>query len=372
LVAPKVHVTGMGWVTPLGDTMDSVWRRLIAGETAFTAVPDRWRLRNELAALVPEVRFDCSAAERLHCITRRALDLTIKDRGFDAGEVGDLSLVIGTSLAGYLDGPEEDIPLLNLWAREVARAVGSNVEPIVVSTACSSGADAIAIGFELIRSGRVQRCVCGGADVVTSSKRIAHSMLGTMSPTRLRAFDIRHDGTLLGEGAAFLFLEAEATGRMLYGTVRGVGAANDAVGLTAPDPSGAGARKAIERSLSVGGLRPEQIGVVNAHGSGTPLNDATEAEAFRMVFDGSASPKFFATKGNLGHSLGATGAIEAIATILALNADEIPPIVELETPHPGIPFELVRGCSSRHHAAIGLSLTLGFGGFDTSLIFEAA
>ena len=372
MVARKVYVTGMGWVTSLGDTLDAVWRRLMAGELAFAPVPDRWRLRNELAALVPDVPFDLTPAERLRHITRRALDLAIEDRGLEDAAVGDLTFVLGTSLGAYLDGPQDEVVPLNLWAGEVVAAMGSGAAPIVVSTACSSGADAIAIGFEMIRSGRAQRCVCGGADVRTSSKRIAHSALGTMSPTRLRAFDTRHDGTLLGEGAAFLVLEAEATGLTPYGIIRGAGAANDVVGLTAPDVSGVGAGAAIRRSLCVGGLQPEEVGIVNAHGSGTPLNDATETEAFRMVFNRGAAPKLFATKGNFGHSLGATGAIEAVATILALNARELPPIVELENPHPDIPFDLVRGGPSPHDAIVGLSLTLGFGGFNTSLIFEAA
>jgi 3-oxoacyl-[acyl-carrier-protein] synthase II len=362
----------MGWVTPLGDTLDSVWGRLLAGESAFAHVPDRWRLRNELAALIPDVPFDLPPTIRLHQITQRALDLTIKDRRLEPSDVRDLCFVLGTSLGAYLDSPEENVVPLNLWASEVVAAIGSEAEPIVVSTACSSGADAIAIGFELIRSGRAERCVCGGTDVLTSSKRLAHSTLGTMSPTRLRAFDLRHDGTLLGEGAAFLLLEAEAPGLTPYGILCGTGAANDAVGLTAPDQSGVGAREAIQRSLAVSGLQPEEIGIINAHGSGTPLNDSTETEAFRMVFDGRAAPKLFATKGNLGHSLGATGAIEAVATILAINAGKLPPIVELECPCTDIPFELVRGRPSPHNAAMGLSLTLGFGGFDTSLIFEAA
>jgi 3-oxoacyl-[acyl-carrier-protein] synthase II len=320
--------------------------------------------------LVPDAPFDLPPEERLRRLTLRALELTLDNRGFANAIEDDLSFVVGTSLGAYLEGQNGEVAPLNCWAREVAAAMGSDKEPIVVSTACSSGADAIAVGFEMIRSGRAQRCVCGGVDVVTSSKRIAHSTLGTMSPTRLRAFDARHDGTLLGEGAAFLFLEAAAISGTQYAVMRGAGAANDAVGLTAPDVSGGGASKAIKRSLSVGDLQANQIGIINAHGSGTPLNDTTETAAFQKVFGLDSPPKLFATKGNFGHSLGATGAIESVATVLALIKRELPPIVELENLHPGLSPNSVSGRSSTHDATVGLSLTLGFGGFDTSLIFE--
>jgi 3-oxoacyl-[acyl-carrier-protein] synthase II len=367
VVSQKVYITGMGWVTPLGDSLDAVWRRLLAGDSGFTHFPSPWRLRNYLAALIPDLPVELTASERLRRVAVRAIKLAIEDRG--CGESDDFCYVLGTSLGAYLDRDGEPREGLDAWARGVTAELNSDMEPIVVSTACSSGADAIAIGFDLIRSGSVRKCICGGADVLTSSKRLAHSSLATMSPTRLRAFDVEHNGMLLGEGAAFLILEAEPEGRKSYGIVRGVGAANDAVSLTAPDPSGLGARRAIERSLAVGQIRPDAIGIVNAHGSGTPLNDATEAEAFRIVFDGAVRPKVFATKGNFGHSLGATGAIEAVATILSLNAGELPPITELENPIP-FPLDLVRGNSVCHDSAFGLSLTLGFGGFDTSLIFE--
>ena len=247
-----------------------------------------------------------------------------------------------------------------------------------LSTACSSGSDAILVGAELIRLGAARCCICGGVDVLTTSKRLAHSALGTMSPTTLRAFDVRHDGMLLGEGAAFVVLESEpraSAPALAY--LRGVGAANDASGMTTPDPSGRGARYAIERSLADAGLSTDAIDVLNAHGSGTPLNDATEALALREVFvpAGAASgarPVVFGTKGNFGHSLGATGTIEAIALILALRTGQVPPIAALEQPDPAFPLPLPKGEPLLAAMRVGLSLTLGFGGFDTSLIFEVA
>jgi 3-oxoacyl-[acyl-carrier-protein] synthase II len=222
----------------------------------------------------------------------------------------------------------------------------------------------------LIRAGAARCCVCGGADVVTWSKRIAHSALGTMSPSLLRAFDVRHDGTLLGEGAAFIVLEALQDDTQPLALLRGVGSANEAYGMTAADVTGVAAGYAIERSLADAQLNAAEIGLINAHGSGTPMNDATERNAFHSVFAGPNLPLVFATKGNFGHSLGATGAIEAVALLCALRARLAPPIVGLEQPDPEFLLPLATERAVPCEARYGLSLTLGFGGFDTSLIFE--
>jgi 3-oxoacyl-[acyl-carrier-protein] synthase II len=139
--------------------------------------------------------------------------------------------------------------------------------------------------------------------------------------------------------------------------------------MTAPDTTGVAVRYAMERSLADAGLTPADIGVINAHGSGTPLNDLTEQKALGMVFAGHGRPVVFGTKGNFGHTLGATGAIEAIALILALRKGEVPPVVGLEQPDPEFPVPLARGQPVRCDARAGMSLTLGFGGFDTSLVF---
>ena len=225
----------------------------------------------------------------------------------------------------------------------------------------------------MIRAGETTACVCGGADVLTWTKRAGHSALGTMSPTALRAFDVRHDGTLLGEGAGFLVLEAfqEDAVRKPLAWVRGVGSANDATGMTAADVSGLSAKYAVERSLRDAGLPATAIGLINAHGSGTPMNDLTEKRALGAVFAQPPKPLVFATKGNFGHTLGATGALETIALILAMRSRRVPPIAGLEQPDPEFTLPLAQTAMT-HSARYGLNLTLGFGGFDTSLVLEAA
>jgi 3-oxoacyl-[acyl-carrier-protein] synthase II len=367
-----IAVTGMAWCTPLGDDLDAVFARLLAGESALAEVPCAHgaRLRSPLAAACPAPPRDRPASERMRALGLSALGRALDAAGLGAG--GDL--VLGTSLGAFLEGEPGSAPL-HRWADELAAAAGFDRAPIALSTACSSGSDAILVGAELIRAG-ADRAVCGGVDVLADSKRLAHSALGSMSPTTLRAFDLRHDGTLLGEGAAFLVLEsreaAAARGARVLAWLRGAGSANDASGMTTPDAAGLGARYALLRSLDDAGLDASAIGLINAHGSGTALNDATEALAFREVFGGRAEPIVFGTKGNFGHALGATGAIEALATILALARGEVPPVVGLEEPDPAMLFPVPRGAPCRSAARFGVSLTLGFGGFDTSLVFEVA
>ncbi len=256
----------MAWTTPLGDDPDAVWRRLCAGETGTVSVPHAARLRNDLAAVVPSVSRSAPASARMTALglpaLRRALDLGRCDPAGD-----DVQIVLGTSLGAFLEGEPGSAPL-HAWADALGRAVGASRPPLALSTACSSGADAVLVGAELIRAGAARRVVCGGVDVLTLGKRLAHSALGTMSPTTLRAFDARHDGTLLGEGAGFLVLDAFPMGETPkpppqappavrpLAILRGAGSANDAAGMTAPDACALGARYALERSLADAGLRP--------------------------------------------------------------------------------------------------------------------
>ncbi|APR84481.1 3-oxoacyl-[acyl-carrier-protein] synthase, KASII [Minicystis rosea] len=364
-----IAVTGMAWTTALGDDLDAVWQRLLAGETGLRPIPHTARLRNALGAVCESAPLEWAASDRMTALGLPALRRALARAECDAQGV---QMVLGTSLGAFLEGEPGSAPLHH-WADTIAAAVGG-APPVSLSTACSSGSDAVLVGAELIRAGAAECVVCGGVDVLTLAKRLAHSSLGSMSPTTLRTFDERHDGTLLGEGAGFLVLEtsaaAAARGKRPLALLSGVGSANDAAGMTTPDAAGLGARHAIERSLADAGLDASDIAVINAHGSGTPLNDATEAMAFREVFGGKGNPIVFGTKGNFGHSLGATGAIEAIAVLLALRTQKVPPVYGLEQRCPALTFPVPQGapraCAGRH----GLSLTLGFGGFDTSLVFE--
>jgi len=363
----RIAITGMAWLTALGDDLEPVWQALLNGKTGMKPVAYDGRLRNMLAA--PAMDADIPPSERLVKITcatiRKALALANREPGDP-----EVRFILSTSLGAYLDDENSRTPLSG-WARNVMRELGATTPPIVISTACSSGSDAILVGAELIRSGVAKCCVCGGADVLTPNKRLAHSALGTMSPTHLRAFDIRHDGTLLGEGAGFIVLEPETQKKPIHAILSGAGSANDASGMTVADITGLSAGYAMQRSLADANLPLSAIGLINAHGSGTVMNDTTESNAFAALFVGSSRPLVFATKGNFGHTLGATGAIEAIASILAMREGRVPPIFGLEQPLPDFPLPLAISQPTPCTSKAALSLTLGFGGFDTSLIFEA-
>jgi 3-oxoacyl-[acyl-carrier-protein] synthase II len=367
-VVRPVYVTGMAWTTPLGNGLESVWRRLLASESGIANLPSHLKLRSKNAAIVADVSFDMRPRERLRTIALSTLESALADAERAPDDPG-LAFVIGTSLGAILDESETGVSL-HQWADDVMVCLGTTAPCSVVSTACSSGSDALAVGSELIHAGIAKTCVCGAFDVITGAKRLGHSVLGTMTDTEIRPFDASHNGTVLGEGGAALVLEAEPDRERTCAVFRGWGAANDAYSLTAPDPLARGAHGAICRALKDANLSPRDIDLVNAHASGTLLNDNAERDAFRKVFGISSNPIVFATKPNFGHSLGATGAIEAIATILALQNNVVPPIRGLENPDAAFPLPLPIASPMPVKAAYGLSLTLGFGGFNTCLVFE--
>ncbi|MFI0421883.1 beta-ketoacyl-[acyl-carrier-protein] synthase family protein [Spongiactinospora sp. 9N601] len=374
---PEVWVTGMAWSTALGSGLREVWDRLLGGAGGIRPVPSPHPLRNDGAAVLADLPLEEDPRKRQHVLTRG----TVADAVADAGlEVTDprLRTVFGTSFAAHLD--TTGVTSLDDWCAEVTGALGMAHAPVSLTTACSSGSDALLVGAELIGGGDAEICLCGAADVLTPAKRLGHSALGTMSPTALRAFDRAHDGTLLGEGAAFLVLEsgrsARARGARPYGYLVGAGSANDAVNTAAPDLSGDSVVAAVGRALRSAGRSAAEVAVINAHGSGTPVNDLVECRSYARLFPGGGAagtpPLAFATKGAFGHTLGATGALEAVAVLLALRDGVVPPVHGLTNVMPGFPLRLPLGGPAAFEGRIGLSVTLGFGGFNTCLAFEAA
>ncbi|MEW6340656.1 MAG: beta-ketoacyl synthase N-terminal-like domain-containing protein [Pseudomonadota bacterium] len=366
-----IVITGMAWHTALGHTLSGVWQRLLDGETGIATLASPHTLKNDrAAAIVLAERVDTrDTRDTLERLTRQTVAAAAAHAQLDLSHhAARTVLVVGTSFGARLDDALAAAEPLDRWVQEIADGFG--LASVALSTACSSGSDALLLGAELIRAGVADRCICGGADVLADSKRLAHTALGTMSPTTLRSFDRRHDGTILGEGVGFLVLERGGERAVPpLAVLRGAGSSNDAAGLTAPDKDGNGIRLAIERSLKDAGLRHADIGVVNAHGSGTLTNDRIESAAYLTLF-GASQPTIFATKGSFGHTLGATGALEAIALILALQEQVTPPIYELEEPIEGFTLPMPVARPRSIHAVYGLSLTIGFGGFNTSLVFE--
>ncbi|RBQ15360.1 beta-ketoacyl-[acyl-carrier-protein] synthase family protein [Spongiactinospora rosea] len=365
----------MAWSSALGSGLREVWDRLLGGAGGIRPVPSPHPLRNEGAAVLADLPLEKDPRERQYILTRDTVAGAVADAGLEVTDPR-LRTVFGTSFAAHLD--TTGVASLDDWCAEVTGALGMAHAPVSLTTACSSGSDALLVGAELIRSGDAEICLCGAADVLTPAKRLGHTVLGTMSPTALRAFDQAHDGTLLGEGAAFLVLEsgrsARARGARPHGRLLGAGSANDAVNTAAPDLSGDSVVAAVGRALRSAGRSAADVAVINAHGSGTPVNDLVECRSYARVFagDGTAGPLAFATKGAFGHTLGATGAMEAVAVLLALREGVVPPVHGLTNVMPGFPLRLPLGGPAAFEGRVGLSVTLGFGGFNTCLAFGAA
>ncbi|KTS76473.1 beta-ketoacyl synthase [Pseudomonas oryzihabitans] len=370
----EAWVTGMAWSTALGDDLEGVWQNLLAGRSGIHPVDLPLALRSPLASPLPDLAATLPLPERQHRLTVTTLRRALQDAGL-AHDTTKVIPVLATSYAHHLDVPETTS--LSQWAVEAAREAGCQRAPVTVSTACSAGADALLLGLSLIRAGFADVCLCGGADILTPAKRLGHSQLGTLSAEGLRAFDTAHSGTVLGEGAGFLVLETPATARSRgarpYGILAGAGSANDAVSAVAPDLSGGCLALAVQRALRSAGLSANEVGCISTHGTGTRLNDEVEAKTYHELFTDSPSPPLlFGTKGAFGHTLGATGALEAISLLLALDKQQVPPIVGLENPLAGIRLPLAMGAALACPAEVGLSVTLGFGGFDTCLVFQRA
>ncbi|MGW2352517.1 beta-ketoacyl synthase N-terminal-like domain-containing protein [Actinacidiphila glaucinigra] len=371
-----VWVTGMAWTTALGSGLEEVWSALLSGRTGVRPVPSEHPLRNHDAALLPRLPLSMGPVARQHALTRDTLHAAVRDAGLVPSDPR-LRPVLGTSYGPHLD--TVGVPALDRWSADAVGELGMVRAPLSVTTACSSGSDSLLVGAELIRSGAEDIAVCGGADILTPAKRLGHSALGTMSPTSLRAFDAGHDGTVLGEGAAFLVLEssrsARARGARAHGFLVGAGSANDAVSPAAPNATGDSVVRAVGKALRAADRRAEDVGVINAHGSGTSANDAVEARSYTRLFGeraASGGPMVFATKGAFGHTLGATGALESIAVLLALRDGTVPPVHGLSTIRPDFPLPLPMGGPADITGRLGLSVTLGFGGFNTCLAFEGS
>jgi 3-oxoacyl-[acyl-carrier-protein] synthase II len=244
-------------------------------------------------------------------------------------------------------------------------------------TACSAGAMAIGCALDLVRRGRAQVALAGGAEPLSTLTLYGFQALRALSPEPCRPFDADRRGLSLGEGAAILVLEelgaARARGATILAELAGFGATADGHHMTAPAPDGEGAARATLAALADAGLAPTEIDYVNAHGTGTPHNDPAEAAALRRVFAGRTERlPVSSTKSQLGHTLAAAGALEAAATVLALGAGFVPATVTLLRPDPACELDHVAGSPRRAQLRAALSSSFGFGGNNAVLALRSA
>ncbi len=242
----------------------------------------------------------------------------------------------------------------------------------VIANACASGTNAIGHAFECIRSGRYERVLTGGYDAISELVFVGFDSLQAATPEKCRPFDGARSGLVLGEGAALLALEnletAEARGAQILAEITGYGISTDNHHLTQPHPSGIGPRQAMERALQSAGLAPEAIDYVNAHGTATPFNDAAEGKAIAELL---GRVPVSSTKGMMGHSLGAAGAIEAVLTILALRDGFLPANINFRVSDSGLDLDIVANkVRPAAEARVALSNSFGFGGTNATIVLE--
>jgi 3-oxoacyl-[acyl-carrier-protein] synthase II len=401
----RVAVTGIGVKTPAGNDLDTFWSTLVAARSMAAPIS-----RYDASAL--PVRFGCEVRDFDPTAYLGAKDARRVDRvtqlGFaaasdalaDAGDVGAdparSAVIVGTGVGGlitleeqvslYLEkGPGRVSPffvpmmMANATAGTIAMQFGWTGANLCIATACAASAHAIGEAARLIRDGSADVVMTGGSESCLTGTAISAFARMTALSTRnddpehaSRPFDADRDGFVMGEGAAALVLErwdrAEARGARIYGEVAGYGRNADAYHITAPSPGGEGAAACMQMALEDAGLDASAIGHVNAHGTSTPLNDAAEAEAIRKVF-GDTTPPTTSTKGVTGHLIGAAGATEAVACLLAIANNEVPPTANLERLGDDIAIDVVAGSPRPLPAPTALSNSFGFGGHNATLVF---
>ncbi|MEV5712688.1 beta-ketoacyl-[acyl-carrier-protein] synthase family protein [Amycolatopsis mediterranei] len=403
----EVVVTGVGATTPLGGDVPATWRGLLDGRPGASTLDTEWtreyRFPVRIAARLavePDGELDyvelkrMDRAEQLAVVASRQ---ACRDAGLTEDTVDPVrcGVVIGTGIGGATtlvtqhDALRERglravspqlIPMVmpNGPAALVGLALRARAGVHAPMSACASGAEAIAWAWRMIVAGEADVVVAGGTDacitpaIVAGFTRARSMSTRNASPeTASRPFDAGRDGFVLGEGAGILVLEradfAAARGAKAYGRLAGVGMSNDAHHITAPDPDGAGQGTAITTALRRAGLAAGDIGHVNAHATSTPLGDLTESATIRRVLgDG---PVVTAPKGALGHLLGGSGAVEAIATVLSVRDGLVPPTANLDTLDDRIGLDVVAGEPRRVTLTAAISNSFGFGGHNVTLAF---
>jgi len=406
-----VVVTGYGATTPLGGDAASTWDALLAGRSGVSHLETDWVERFDLPVRIA-AQLAVEPTEVLKRVEARRLDrseqvavVAAREAWAHAGLAGDepavdplrLAVIIGTGIGGAMTLLGQDdlletqglrkvspltIPMLmpNGPAAHVGLELGAKAGVHAPVSACASGAEALAWAFRMIKSGELDIAIAGGAEACVHPLPMAgfaqmramstrnHDPLGASRP-----FDIERDGFVLGEGAGIMVLEradhARARGAKIYGRLAGIGMSNDAYHITAPEPEGEGSARAIAKALKSADLTAADIGHVNAHATSTPVGDLAESNTIlRAIGD---HPIVTATKSMTGHMLGAAGAVEGIATVLAIKEGVIPGTRNLNKLDPEIKVDVA---AENRHVTLTAALndSFGFGGHNVALVFTGA
>ena len=406
-------VTGLGLVTPLGTGVETNWKRLAAGRSGVRRITrfDASVLPAQIAGEVPDfeaerfierrdwkkmdifIQYAVAAAQIAFDDARLGLPLAGPDRtGVIVGVgMGGITTVEETYQSLTANNLRRVSPFLipriipNMASGHIALRFGARGPNYATTSACASGAHAIGEALVLIRDGRQDVMLAGGAEAPVcllgvggfSSMRALSTGFNDEPERASRPFDAQRDGFVIAEGAGMLVLEelehARGRGAPIWAEVLGYGATCDAYHMTQPAPEGAGAAECMAHALADAGIAPTDVGYINAHGTGTPFNDAAETLGVKRVFgEHAARLAISSTKSMTGHLLGAAGAVEAAYTVLALARGLLPPTINLEEPDPACDLDYVPREARPTEADVGLSNSFGFGGTNAVLVFRRA
>ena len=400
-------VTGLGAVTPLGADVETTWRRLLAGEGSGAAVtafateghpvrigceardfdPGKWLDKRALHRTDRFAQFAVAAARMAEADagvdTTRAPERVGASIATAQGGVASLAACCGGADSARIHPSLVTAFMPNMAAGWVSMELGLRGPVGAPCTACAASAMAIGEGYDAIRLGRADVMFCGGSEAGITPIAIAgFAAMRALSrrnddPARAsRPFDADRDGFVMGEGAAVLVLEelehARARGAAIYAELAGYGMSSDAFHMTEPDPEGVGQARAIAAALADAGLAPADVDYVNAHASSTGLGDSTETAALKLALgdEKARSIPVSSIKGATGHCLGAAGAVEAVATILALRDNVVPPTINYETADPDCDLDCVPNESRSVPVRVAMTNSFGFGGHNAVLVFR--
>jgi len=406
----RVVVTGLGTLSPVGNTADEFWSSLVQGRsgvgmiTKFDTAGYPTRIAGEVRNFDPLDFVDKKEARRLDPYLQYAVAssvLAVQDAALDTDKIDGsrFGVLIGSGIGGISTlleshrnliekGPDRVSPffipmiIANMASGLVSIRFGARGPNSSVVTACATGNHAIGDSFKIIQRGDADVMIAGGSEAIIIPLTIAgFCSMKAMStrndePTKaMRPFDATRDGFVCGEGAGIVILEALehalARDARIYAEIVGYGMTGDAHHMTAPDPEGDGAMRAMTLALRDAGLDVSAVGYINAHGTSTPYNDKFETLAIKRVFGEHARRlAVSSTKSMTGHLLGAAGGVEAIATVLALHHGVLPPTINYETPDPECDLDYVPNQARKQNVEVALSNAFGFGGTNATLAFR--
>ncbi|MER2041177.1 beta-ketoacyl-ACP synthase II [Desemzia incerta] len=405
----RVVITGMGAVTPLGNSADAFWEGLKAGKngikaiTKFDASETGISVAGELKDFDPKEFMDRKVAKRMDEYSQfgvAAAVQAVEMSGIDTEKTNmdRFGVIVGSGIGGlnameqqiikmHDKGPQRVAPLFvpmaigNMVAGNISIAIGARGINTSIVTACASGNNSIGEAFRNIKHGYSDVIIAGGAEGTINEIGIsgfaALNALSTSSdPDRASIpFDKERHGFVMGEGAGVLMLEsldhALERGATIYGEIVGYGATGDGYHMTAPSPDGSGAGRAMKLAMEEAGITPADIGYINAHGTSTPANDSSETQAIKYAFGDTAKDvAISSTKSMTGHLLGAAGGIEAVACVKALQENFLPPTIGLQVPDEDCDLDYIPNVGKEKEIQYALNNSLGFGGHNAVTLFK--